>query len=103
LVRYEQDDDTGEWKPTKDEVEARLKKSHADGLGTQGETKVVNRAFLKALCDEGFCDFSVWTIDKPSVARFYRRLGAKAITTNRPGWLRAQLSKPAAVPAGATP
>jgi hypothetical protein len=27
------------------------------------------------------------------VARFYQNLGTKAITTNRPGWLREQLSK----------
>jgi glycerophosphoryl diester phosphodiesterase len=92
LVRYEKND-AGQWKPTVDEVEARLKKSHADALGTQGEMQVVDRAFLKELCDEGFCDFEVWTIDKPSVARFYQGLGTKAITTNRPGWLRRQLSK----------
>jgi glycerophosphoryl diester phosphodiesterase len=98
LVRYEQDKETGKWTPTEDEVEARLDKSNADGLGTQGETKVVDRAFLKELCDEGFCNFSVWTIDDPRVARFYQDLGAQAITTNRPGWLRAQIGKqPAAV------
>jgi glycerophosphoryl diester phosphodiesterase len=92
LVRYEKND-AGEWKPTVDEVEARLKQSQADALGTQGEMQVVDRAFLKELCDEGFCDFEVWTIDKPRVARFYQNLGTKAITTNRPGWLREQLSK----------
>lgn len=103
LVRYEQDKETSEWKPTADEVETRLEKSHADGLGAQGETKVVDREFLKELCDEGFCSFSVWTIDMPRVARYYQGLGAEAITTNRPGWLREQLNKPAAVPAGAVP
>jgi glycerophosphoryl diester phosphodiesterase len=102
LVGYEQNKQSGKWEPTEDQVHEALERSGADGLGAEGETAVVDRAFLKELCDEGFCDFSVWTIDQPKVARFYKDLDAKAITTNRPGWLRAQLAKDrAAVPAAA--
>jgi hypothetical protein len=35
----------------------------------------------------------VWTVDDPKVAKFYADLGAWAITTNRPGWLRKQLGQ----------
>jgi glycerophosphoryl diester phosphodiesterase len=102
LTGYKQPEKDGPWKPTREEVIASLDESHADGLGTQAERKVVDKAFLDALCDAGHCDFSVWTIDDVKTARFYKKLDAEAITTNRPGWLRAKLeSRAQAVPAAA--
>lgn len=102
LTGYKRPEQGGPWKPSRAEVAEKLAESNADGLGTQGEMKVVDQAFLDALCDAGHCGFSVWTIDDAKVARFYRKLGAEAITTNRPGWLRKKLeAKPAAVPAAA--
>ena len=102
LTGYKQPEQGGPWKPSLGEVAESLEKSNADGLGTQAETKVVDQAFLDALCDAGHCQFSVWTVDNPKVARFYMKLGTEAITTNRPGWLRKKLdAKPQAVPAAA--
>jgi glycerophosphoryl diester phosphodiesterase len=40
------------------------------------------------------CEFGVWTVDDPDLARFYVKHGAWSITTNRPGWLREQLADP---------
>lgn len=37
-------------------------------------------------------ELHVWTIDDPAIARRWINLGAASITTNRPGWLRQQLS-----------
>jgi glycerophosphoryl diester phosphodiesterase len=91
LVRYEQDKQTKAWKPTLDEVEAALAKSRADALGTQAQEKVVDKPFLDSLRAAGHREFGVWTVDDAKVARFYQRLGAWSITTNRPGWLREQL------------
>ncbi|WP_428307449.1 glycerophosphodiester phosphodiesterase [Lacipirellula sp.] len=102
LTGYKQNEKTGEWKPTLDEVVATLERSHADGLGTQGEMKHVDAEFIKELCDEGHCEFHVWTIDDPKVAKYYQKLKPWGITTNRPGFLREQLNaRPAKVPAAA--
>ena len=102
LTGYKQDENTGEWKPTLAEVVATLERSQADGLGTQGEMKHVDAEFIEDLCDEGHCEFHVWTIDKPKVARFYQKLKPWGITTNRPAFIREKLKqKPAKVPAAA--
>jgi glycerophosphoryl diester phosphodiesterase len=102
LTGYKQNEKTGEWKPTLDEVVATLKRSKADGLGTQGEMKHVDAEFIKELCDEGHCEFHVWTIDSPKVAKYYQKLKPWGITTNRPGFIREQLNaKSAKVPAAA--
>lgn len=105
LTGYKQDEKSGEWTPSLGEVVATLERSHADGLGSQGEMKHVDAEFLEDLCDEGHCEFHVWTIDDPKVARYYQKLKPWGITTNRPGFIREQLKlKPAAaarVPAAA--
>ena len=91
LTGYKQDEKTGEFKPSLADVVATLERSHADGLGTQGEMKHVDANFLEDLCDEGHCEFHVWTIDDPKVAKYYQKLQAWGITTNRPGFIREQL------------
>jgi glycerophosphoryl diester phosphodiesterase len=91
LVRYEQDKSSGAWKPTREEVEHKLAQSRADALGTQCERNVVDKTFLDSLRQAGHREFGVWTVDDPTVARFYQQQGAWSITTNRPGWLREQL------------
>ena len=101
LTGYKQDEKTGKWKPSLAEVIATLERSHADGLGTQAEMKHVDAEFLESLCDEGHCEFHVWTVDKPKVARYYRDLKPWGITTNRPGFIRKQLNATEKVPAAA--
>ncbi|HEX6961090.1 MAG TPA: glycerophosphodiester phosphodiesterase [Lacipirellula sp.] len=101
LVRYEQDERTGEWTPDRETVERTLKRIKADGLGSQANVKHVDEDFLDDLCDAGLCEFHVWTIDDPSVARYYQKLGAFGITTNRPGWLREKLEALTAKPQAA--
>lgn len=105
LTGYKKDEKSGEWKPTLADVVATLERSKADGLGTQGEMKHVDAEFIEDLCDEGHCEFHVWTIDDPKVAKYYQKLNPWGITTNRPAFIREQLNaKPAAkakVPAAA--
>lgn len=79
--------------PTVDQVATTLKRIHADGLNAEAEPNYFNADFIKQLQNKGCREFSVWTVDDPKVARFYADLGAWAITTNRPGWLREQLKK----------
>ncbi len=79
--------------PTVDEVATTVQKIHADGLDAEAVPDHVNADFIKRLNDLGCRDFSVWTVDDPAVAEFYKKLGVWSITTNRPGWLREQLQK----------
>lgn len=81
----------GEKPPTAEKVAATIKRIHADGLNAQAVTDYVNAEFIQRLKGLGVHEFSVWTVDDPTVARFYADLGAWSITTNRPGWLREQL------------
>jgi glycerophosphoryl diester phosphodiesterase len=81
----------GKQPPTADEVIATLRRTGADGLDAEAVPEHFNEAFIHRLREAGFEEFHVWTVDDPTVARFYRDLGAASITTNRPGWLREQL------------
>ena len=78
--------------PTAEEVAATLNRIKADGLDAEAVPDYLDAAFLKRLKDLGCREFSVWTVDDPQVAKFYADLGVWSITTNRPGWLRSQLS-----------
>jgi glycerophosphoryl diester phosphodiesterase len=67
-----------------------LRRSGADGLAS------ANRAFL----DQGLVEtlrgldkeIHVWTVDRLPDAERLCRLGVDSIMTNRPGWLRQQLT-----------
>jgi glycerophosphoryl diester phosphodiesterase len=90
LVGYKKDKQTGQWKPSLDEVLKTLKAIHADGLDTQGNREVVNADFARAVRQQGL-ELHVWTIDDPDDARYFQQLGVKSITTNRPILLREAL------------
>jgi glycerophosphoryl diester phosphodiesterase len=90
LSGYQQNDD-GNWTPHADDVIATIRRLGADGFGSQAIPEHFDEAFVHRLQAAGINEFHVWTVDDPSVARFYRRLGAWGITTNRPAFLRAQL------------
>jgi glycerophosphoryl diester phosphodiesterase len=92
LTGYKRDKQTGSWSPTLDEVIAGLKKSRADGLGTQGNREVVTEEFFESLKATGVNEFHVWTVDMPNDARYFQKLGVMGITTNRPAFLREQLA-----------
>lgn len=88
LVGYKQDKKTGQWAPTLDTVAQTLADCNADGLGTQGEPAVVTEEFISELKKRGLREFHVWTIDDPEQARYFQKLGAIGITTNRPALIR---------------
>ncbi len=91
LSGYKQNEQTGEWSPTIDEVLTSLKRCGADGLGTQSEPQVVDEAFVSAIRKAGY-QLHTWTVDSPDQARTWRSLGLDSITTNRPGFLREALT-----------
>ncbi|HEX3601862.1 MAG TPA: glycerophosphodiester phosphodiesterase [Lacipirellulaceae bacterium] len=77
---------------TAEQVADTIKRINADGLDAEAVPDYVDAAFIKKLKDLGCQEVSVWTVDDPTVAKFYSDLGVWSITTNRPGWLRAQLA-----------
>ena len=89
--KCEEENGIGRWAPNAEEVAATIREIGADGLGSQAELCHVNNAFLTRLRGAGIAEFGVWTVDDLPTARCYKKLGVTAITTNRPGWLRAQL------------
>lgn len=92
LTGYKEDRATGIWHPTEQQVLESLRRSLADGLGTQGNRRIVTTEFLHSLQAHGLKEFHVWTVDEPADARFFREHGALGITTNRPGFMREALS-----------
>ncbi|QDV26569.1 putative glycerophosphoryl diester phosphodiesterase 1 [Aureliella helgolandensis] len=91
LTGYKADADTGEFTPTAAQIAKTLQACHADGLGTQGNRDVVNAAFIDQLKRAGMREFHVWTIDAPEDAKYFQKLGAVGITTNRPAFIRESL------------
>ena len=79
--------------PTAEEVAATLKRIKADGLNAEAAPEYFDEAYIKRLKELGCKEFSVWTVDDPKIAKHYAELGAAAITTNRPGWLREQMKR----------
>lgn len=90
LCGYKKHED-GHFEPGVEEVAATLQRTRADGLNSEALPEHFDDAFIRQLREKGCTEFSVWTVDDPQVAKYYQKLGAWAITTNRPGWLRQQL------------
>lgn len=87
LTSYKQNSDKSQWKPTTDEVLASLKRTAATGLGTNGNTEVIDDVFFKRVVDQGF-EFHVWTVNDVAVARRFAQLGVDSITTDKPQLIR---------------
>jgi len=92
LTSYKKQED-GSWQPTPEEVAATIRRIRSDGLGSQANLDFVDQAFFEKFRAAGEDEFHVWTVNQRDVARRYQKLGAWSITTDRPGWLRKQLSK----------
>jgi len=76
-------------KPTLDEAIARAKAARLTGLDLQN-TWPLGEAEVRKIKDAGL-ELHVWTINTPEEARRWIALGVASITTDRPGWLRAEL------------
>ena len=93
LTGFEQDEASGAWRPAAEAIAATVVACGADGVGLQGERRVIDRGFVERLRAGGAAEFHVWTIDTPAEARFFRDLGAVGITTNRPAFIRTALEE----------
>lgn len=101
LSGFEQNEQTGRWRPTPEEAIATLRRIDAHGLSCAAH-ECVDRAFVRSVRAAGF-EFHVWTVNEVETARRFRSLGVGSITTNRPGRLRAELEKPGGREAAGAP
>ena len=81
------------WIPAAGEVVRRVKKSGATGLGTQGNTEVIDERFVDVLRKAGI-ELHVWTINDATQARYFSGLEFESITTDKPAEIRAALPDP---------
>ncbi len=91
LASFKQDKATKKWSPSKDELIKRLRSSGATGLGINGNSEVVDEAFVRSVLDLGI-EFHVWTINDIKVATQFANWGAYSITTDQPAAVRAGLN-----------
>lgn len=87
LTSYRQATPKSAWKPTLDDVLRTMKRSGATGLGTNGNLKVIDQAFVRAVQAAGR-EFHVWTVNDVKSASTFKSLGVQSITTDRPEFLR---------------
>jgi glycerophosphoryl diester phosphodiesterase len=96
LVGLWQEQDSGTWRPTQDELLANLATCRADGADLSYRP-VLDASWTAALAARGL-SLHVWTVDDAAAAHRCRALGVTTLTTNRPGPLRAELAVLSAAP-----
>lgn len=79
------------WHPSRETVLDTLLHSGADGLASANRA-ILDQDLVNRLRERGK-ELHVWTVDRPSDARRLSGLGVESIMTNRPGWLRQQLTE----------
>ena len=90
LKSTEKEKDTGVLIPHGKELIPTAQEKGLDGLDVQHSG--VTREFVDAVHKAGLRLY-VWTVNDPDEARRLKELGVDGITTDRPGWLRAQLAE----------
>ncbi len=77
---------------TADELIAKAKEIKADGLDLSATPAVLDKAFAAKIKAAGL-KLYVWTVNDADLAKKMIEVGAESITTDKPGWLREQLTK----------
>lgn len=90
LSDLKQDKETGQWKPSVDDLIAKGKALGVQGLDVGGKA-CVDAAFVSKVKGAGL-ELHVWTIDDPVQARRLAAAGVQSITTNRPAFIRTALA-----------
>ncbi|MEC8571633.1 MAG: glycerophosphodiester phosphodiesterase family protein, partial [Planctomycetota bacterium] len=93
LTSYKRTKERGVWSPDAEEVVRRVRKSGATGLGTQGNTEVIDERCVDILREAGI-ELHVWTINDAKQARYFSGLEFESITTDKPAEIRAALPYP---------
>ena len=90
LVALKQDKATGKWSPAAADIVAKARTLKADGVDLSA-CDAIDKAFGDTV-KAADLKLLVWTVNDPNVARKMIAAGVEGITTDRPAWLREQLS-----------
>lgn len=82
------ENDRGDLTPTAEKVVEVLRELDVPGYGSKADRAVVNEAFMGVLRAHGIDDIHVWTVNDPRDAIYFRNLGVRGITTDRPALIR---------------
>jgi glycerophosphoryl diester phosphodiesterase len=87
LTDYKEQND-GTWRPRYDEVIATIRRTGADGLGSENRPEIVNEKFVGRLRAAGIDEIHIWTVDDVRDAQHFSLLSVTSLITNRPGLLQ---------------
>ncbi len=89
LSSFKQDEQTGRWSPTIEELIAKALAANLDGLDLWAGGPL-DEAAAQNIRAAGL-ELHVWTVNDPVLARRMIQLRAHSITTDRPAWLRSEI------------
>lgn len=78
------------WSPMAETLIAKAKGARLDALDLDGRGPI-DEVFVSKVHEAGL-KLYVWTVDAPPRARLLRDAGIDGLTTNKPGWMRKQIS-----------
>ncbi|MQA89495.1 MAG: glycerophosphodiester phosphodiesterase [Gemmatimonas sp.] len=90
LVGFEQDEQTGEWTPSMEDVVRQARAANLNGVNLSFVGPATDGEDV-ALIREAGLGFYVWTVDDVDDAQRALELGVDGLTTNRPAWMKTQL------------
>jgi glycerophosphoryl diester phosphodiesterase len=91
VASFKQDESTGVWTPSVEDLVAKAIQIGADGLDLSYKGPLTAESVQKIR--DAKLEFYVWTVDDVDSARRMIELGVDGITTNKAGWLRSSLDK----------
>lgn len=89
LSAPKQNEKTGEWSPSREELIAKAKAAGANGLDLKA-LPIIDADYVKAVKDAGLGIY-VWTVNDAEEAKRLQSAGVDGITTDRPGYLKEEL------------
>lgn len=91
IVSLKLDESTGQWNHSAEELIATAKKLGVQGLDLQA-CDLITPSFSKQIRDADL-QLYVWTVNELPQARQMIAAGVQGITTDKPGWLKAELGQ----------
>lgn len=90
IVEFKRNLRTARWSPKPSDAIAQARAAGLDGIDA-GANGPITSEFVRHTKAEGL-NVYIWTVDSVRLARRLIAAGVDGITTNRPGWLRSQLT-----------
>lgn len=90
LSGFRQDEKTGQWSPTMDELVEKALEANVDGLNLQWKGPATVEEDVQKIRDAGL-GYYLWTVDGIEDAEQAIEFGVDGLTTNRPAWIKKQL------------